>query len=120
MTQKLFIKGRFPGLNEIIAVAKQSPYEYSKLKRNWTGIVYYEILRANLRKMKTAFIRLIWHEQDHRRDPDNVAVAKKFIFDGLVDSGILDTDSRKAIVGWDEKVVYGAKVQGVEVELIGG
>jgi len=120
MTQKLFIKGRFPGLTEIIAAAKQSPYQYADMKRHWTGIVYYEILHAKFRKMGQAFVKLTWHESDNRRDPDNVAAAKKFIFDGLVDSGILPTDSRKGIVGWQEEIIYGAKEQGVELELTGG
>jgi len=120
MIQRLFIKGRFPGLNQIIKAAKESPHKYAELKREWTGIVYYEVLQAKLRKMAQVFIKLTWHESDNRRDPDNVAAAKKFIFDGLVDSGILPTDSRKGIVGWQEQVIYASKVQGVEVEITGG
>ena len=120
MTQKLFIPGRFPDFKKIIAAAKSSPHQYADMKRNWTGIVYYEILQADLRKMGQAFIKLTWYERDKRRDPDNIVVAKKFIFDGLVQSGILPTDSRKGIMGWQETVVYGSRKQGVEMELTGG
>jgi len=119
MIQTLFIKGRFPDLNKMIAASNSSRYLYNRMKQEWTGIVYYEILQADLRKVKQAFIKLTWYEKDRRRDPDNVVAAKKFIFDGLVKSGILETDSHKAIVAWQEQVIYGAEQQGVKVEIEG-
>lgn len=42
-------------------------------------------------------VEITWYEKNKRRDPDNVAFAKKFILDSLVESGVLARDSQKYV-----------------------
>ena len=44
----------------------------------------------------------LWIEQMRRRDPDNVALAKDFILDGLVAAGVFDGDGQRHVAGLQE------------------
>lgn len=92
------IKGRLPGMNEIVAAAKKGRgcYQpYSEMKREYTELVAWLVIKAP--KFNKPIIKIIWYEKNKRRDMDNVIAAKKFILDGLVEGGIIKDDSRKYI-----------------------
>lgn len=100
----LWIDGPFPGQNEIVSAAKGfrgRGYGYSKMKKEWTAKVRDEAWKAKLPCfIGPVFLRFTWVEPSRRRDKDNVAAAKKFVLDGLVDAGVLSKDGWKQIDGF--------------------
>lgn len=99
MTVKLVIEGRFPGLNEYTAAQRKNRFEGNKMKRGYTGVVYYEA-RRQLRGVhfgRPVAVHFHFVEKDRRRDLDNISgFAHKVIFDGLVKAGVIKDD------GWNE------------------
>jgi Holliday junction resolvase RusA-like endonuclease len=88
----------FPGLNEIIKVAKAHPMAYSSLKKRWGELTQLYIKKAKLKPMQGPVqIHITWVEKTRRRDPDNVRAGSKFILDALVKSKVLPCDSQKTI-----------------------
>lgn len=62
-------------------------------------------------------VRFEWHERTKKRDADNIASAKKFILDALVNMRVLPDDSRKFVKGFTD-VIIDDKADFVKVELI--
>lgn len=50
-------------------------------------------------------VRFEWHESTKKRDADNIAFAKKFILDALVNMRVLPNDSRKYVKGFYDVIV---------------
>jgi hypothetical protein len=48
-------------------------------------------------------INITWIEKNRKRDPDNIAFAKKFIFDALVNMGIMRNDGYKEVAALSDK-----------------
>lgn len=111
--QTLWIPGRFPGLNEVIAAAKGScgrGRAYAKMKRDLGELVWIAAKAARLRPVKRARVHFLWVEKDKRRDPDNVSSAgRKFILDGLVKAGVLPGDGWAAIESWSDSFAVDTK-----------
>ncbi len=118
----LWIPGPLPGLNELLGAAKGSGGHgigYAKLKRQWTDAIWALSKAARLpRFMGPVHLRFEWIEKDRRRDPDNVAAAKKLVCDGLVKAGVLEGDGWRHIDGWSDRWAVDAKRPGVEVAII--
>ena len=90
-----------PGFNEIIKAAKQGrgKYQpYNDIKRKNTELVSW--VSKKIPKKKKIFLDITWIEKDRRRDPDNIAAAVKFIWDGLVEAGVIENDGWKQNGGW--------------------
>lgn len=51
-------------------------------------------------------VEFLWVEKDRRRDLDNVAFAKKFVLDGLVQAGVIADDNAKHVVGLSDSFAY--------------
>ena len=124
-----FIPGPLPGLNEIIGAAKRSGNAhgrqgkrwnaYSEMKNTWQGIIAAEIKRAKITPVKVpVFIIFGWWETNKKRDPDNIAGAKKLILDSLVSTGILAGDGWKHINGWEDSFEVASNRSGVWVSLL--
>jgi len=102
-SQQFFVPGPLPGMNEMIAAAKSGRGKgnaYSRMKKDWTGQVVLAIRHARIKPMPYAMIEFEWHEENKRRNPDNIASGKKFIIDGLVEAGVLENDGWKQIVSF--------------------
>lgn len=115
-----WVSGPLPGMNEIIAAAKGFKgrgFGYAKMKREWTDAVQMLATVARLPAVKRARFTFRWVEKDRRRNPDNVASAKKLILDGLVKARVLANDGWSEVAGWTDTFEVGAK-PGVEVTLI--
>lgn len=87
----LFIPGRFPGLNEVTAANRRNRYAGARQKRAMTAAVV-QAARDCPRLSGRYVWTFTWHCTDKRRDPDNIASACKFVFDGLQAAGVLDND----------------------------
>lgn len=113
---KLTIKCRLDGLNEYTRQNRGS-YKYGAYnkRKNQARVMNYidEQLRdVHFDKVK---IHIVWHEQDKRRDTDNIAFAKKFIFDALVKCNVIPDDSMKYVLGFSDDFVINKSEPKVEV-----
>lgn len=93
------IQGRLDGLNDYTRSCRTNAYKGADCKKKNQRICKYSI-PLWLRKKKLNFpviVEITWYEKNKRRDPDNVAFAKKFILDSLVESGVLAMDSQKYV-----------------------
>jgi len=114
----LFIPGPLPGMNEMIADAKvrlRKGTLYDKKKKEWTQLI--ALFAKKLPKFQRVFIEFEWFEPNRRRDPDNIAAAKKFVLDGLVEAGIIPGDSWRYIAGWQDKFKVNKQKPGVLITI---
>jgi Holliday junction resolvase RusA-like endonuclease len=87
----LYIPGRFPGLNEVTDANRRNRYAGATQKRAATLAVQHAA--AGCPRLGGRYVWMFtWFCTDKRRDPDNIASACKFVFDGLQAAGVLDND----------------------------
>ena len=101
---KIVIPGEMPGMNEIIDAAKKGrgKYQpYADMKKENTNLVTW--VAKKIPRKKRVFLEITWITKDKRRDPDNIAAAVKFIWDGLVSAGVIPNDGWNENGGWSNK-----------------
>jgi len=106
--QTLWVPSGLPSFNKIIEAAKGHWSKYRKKKQNWTDFVYFCILEAKIQPIppgRRLIIEFTWvyPKQGKLEDPDNVAAAKKFILDALVQASIIPDDSFKYVAGFTDQ-----------------
>ena len=112
----VFIVGKLPSLNEYIDACRENRYVAANMKARVERDIVLQL--GKLRPVsKPVHVRFEWHEKTKRRDKDNVAFAKKFVFDALQKAGKIPNDNNRYIDSFDDSFVYG-KDQGVLIELI--
>jgi Holliday junction resolvase RusA-like endonuclease len=98
---KIKIIGELPDLNTEISNAKKHWSYYSKTKKRYTTDIAWQC--KGFGKVKTpCYIDFHWIVKNKRKDPDNIAFAKKYILDGLVEAQIIPNDSLKYILGFSD------------------
>ena len=100
-TASFTIQGRLSGLNEYTKACRSNCYAGDSMKKKNERIIkdsIFEQLRGVKFDNKVS-ISYTWYEKDKRRDLDNIAFAKKFIQDALVEMGVLKGDGWKYIIG---------------------
>ena len=125
IVNSLFIPGPLPGLNEILDATKRRGNKYSLKGKSWSGYAdmhkHWAELTAwkakRLPRMQSAWIVFRWKEKHTRRDPDNIAAAKKFLLDGLVMAGTLPDDGWAHVLGWNDVFEVNPQRPGVVIEL---
>ena len=106
MNYEAVIPLKLPGLNEYVRACRSGPYVGAKMKeRTQRDIGWYLLDLPEIRG--PVIVSFIWYEQTRRRDFDNVAFAKKFILDELVQLGKLADDSRRYVRGFTDSFVLG-------------
>jgi Holliday junction resolvase RusA-like endonuclease len=115
------IDAKLPSLNDYTKACRSSRYEGARMKREIEQEIGWYICiakrKGTLHAVKMpVVVRFKWYERTRKRDADNIASAKKFILDALVESGILPDDSRKFVVGFSDEIIDG-KTDKVEVEI---
>jgi Holliday junction resolvase RusA-like endonuclease len=117
--QRLIIRAKMPNLNDVIAASKRHWSYYSKEKKRWTEIVAQEAQAQGLYKMRLpVWVRTTYYLRTRRSDPDNVRVAIKYILDGLVQAGVLEDDSQRWIVGFQDLYDLDRDDPRIEVQLM--
>ena len=116
MYQTLWIPGRLPGLNEVINQNRGNKFAGAKTKKDLTNSIAI-LAKAQLQPCDRAHFIFNWVEINKKRDPDNIASAKKFIFDGLVLAGILKNDGWKQVEGFEDLFSVDKETHGVRVYL---
>lgn len=81
------IPGRLSGLNGHDNNSRKHAQAGGRHKKEQQQIVEYAILAARAPKVPAAWypvsVTFRWYEKDRKRDPDNVAFAKKYILDAM-------------------------------------
>lgn len=118
--QKFEIPVKFITLNEYINKCKQSRGSYSPAqmyKGKMDAVIAFYVRQGKIKPINKPFkMHCIWYEETARRDPDNVAFAKKFILDGMQKAKVLKNDNSRLVKGFMDSFVYG-KGQKVVVEI---
>lgn len=110
------IQGQLPDLNEIIAASKAHYGNYSSLKKIAT--LKCSTACRNLPVItKGVYFDITYYCKNKRKDPDNISVAKKFIFDGLIKAGKIKNDGWNDVLGWNEKFKVDKENERIEVTI---
>ena len=119
--KSFFIPIVLPGLNQIIAHAKQRRgnwNSYSELKSSLNHEIGLFIREQRMGRFnKPVWLRFVWRERNKRRDPDNICAARKFVLDSLVKEGVIENDGWKQVVGWFDKFQVSPDNPGVYVTI---
>lgn len=98
MRAGMVVEGRFPSLNDFISAERANRHVGAKMKRRETDRARAAAVAAGMpRFVGPVAVRFLWVERDRRRDLDNVAFAKKFVLDGLVEAGVLEDDGQRRV-----------------------
>lgn len=121
--QKLFIPQRLDGLNTTTNKNRAHWSKGAAHKKEQEQIVMWAIKECGIRPIPGAFrMEIHYSEANTKRDPDNIASAKKFILDALQKMKVIENDSQKFVKGWTES--WGLKTPkmplGVHIKLIEG
>lgn len=118
MKYRFEIKEKLPSLNDYTKANRSNVYMANKFKQQ----IQYDIRRyiGNAPKfINPVILHFIWIEENARRDLDNVAFAKKFILDALVNNNILVDDSQRFVKGFSDEFRRGRSASViVEIEEI--
>jgi hypothetical protein len=117
MSVRFWIPGPLPGLNEVIAACKGSGgrgYAYAKLKKQWTENICWLAKAAQVAKVVTYRLDILWVEPIHKngaqRDRDNIeGGGVKFLNDGLKLAKIIPDDKPANYLGSTHHHAQGAK-----------
>lgn len=82
-----------PDLNTYINAERSNRYAAAKIKKEATHLVAWEAKRQLGKKIDINKITFIWNHKNRRKDMDNAEFSQKFIWDGLVEAGIIDNDN---------------------------
>ena len=117
MKIKLIIPGELVDLNTYISAERRNRYAGAKIKQEMTD--YITLLAKRLKTEIRTPVRLVyrWYCKDKRKDKDNVAFAKKFIQDGLVNAGVLKNDGWNDIEGFTDEFYVDKQNPRIEVEI---
>jgi len=102
-------------LNKYINSNRKNKYAGNNQKQSLTRLYRLQLQNEGRIELKNSKIVMIWKLKDKRMDPDNVAFNKKFVLDGMVNSGLIEDDRHKHIGGFEDIFEYGHKQQKVEI-----
>lgn len=98
---KLILPGEFTDLNTYIRLERGSKWGAASRKKTETERVHCECKLQKISLIDTAqFFVFMWYLKDKKKDPDNVAFAKKFIMDGLYEAGVIFNDTQEYVKGY--------------------
>ncbi len=111
----IIIPGEMPGMNEIIDAAKLHYHKYNDMKRVNTDMVTW--MAKKVPEKKKVFLDITWYCKNRRKDPDNIAAAVKFIWDGLVQAGVIENDGWNQNAGWSNRFKVDKNNPRIEVKI---
>lgn len=115
--KKIIIDGRLPDLNTSLSAAAKHRLGWNRLKQatqndlKWAIIPQLKGVNFN----KSVFIEYHWYERDKRRDKSNIAFAKKFIEDVLIDLNIIVNDNWEYMQGFSDYFYVDKKNPRIEI-----
>lgn len=118
---KLVIEGELTALNEFINAERRNRFIAANIKKKETGYCKEAAEASGIELQEDIFplaVLITWYVKNKRKDADNIAFAKKFILDGLVEAGILPNDNRKYIQGFADIVKEDKEYQRIEITFV--
>lgn len=114
---KLIIQGEMPTLNEYVNAERRNRFLAAKIKKTETERVYWlcKEQRLSLITSRRIFV-FVWYLKNKKKDPDNVAFAKKFVMDGLYSAGIIYNDTQEWVEGYIDLFAIDKENPRVEVK----
>jgi len=117
------IKGALPGMNEVIASAKQHWSKYRVAKHGGMLLACAGIREAKKKKEPLGegpyAFSFTHFTSDRRKDPDNIAGgAHKIIFDALQDEEVLENDGWKQVASIHDRFFVDKDNPRIEVEIV--
>lgn len=91
------INFRFTELNKYILAERGNRFAAARIKEDETEAARLAFWNEKPAQALPLELKFIWYCQDMRRNPDNIAFAKKFIIDGMVKAGFIENDGWKQI-----------------------
>ncbi len=119
--KQLLIEGELTALNEFINAERRNRFIAAKIKKGETGYCQDIAEKSDLKLQETDFpcaLIITWYVKNKRKDADNIAFAKKFILDGLVEAGVLPNDNRKYVQGFMDIVKEDKERQRIEITFV--
>ena len=108
---------RLPSLNEYTRACRTNAYVGAKMKSDIEEQLMWAIKAQGIKRPNgRVLVRFVWREKTKKRDLDNIAFAKKFILDAFVHMGVLEDDSQKYVVGFEDWLVQGEDGVRVTIE----
>jgi len=114
---RVIIHGQLATLNEFINANNTSRYSANKIKQQNTDACAWCFSAIARPKGRCDFV-FRWYTPNKRSDPDNIAFAKKFIFDGMVRSGFIENDGWKNVRNMQDIFMVDSLHPRVDVEII--
>lgn len=118
---KLVIEGELTALNEFINAERRNRFIAANIKKKETGYCKEVAEASGIELQEDSFplaVLITWYVKNKRKDADNIAFAKKFILDGLVEAGVLPNDNRKYIQGFADIVKEDKEYQRIEITFV--
>lgn len=111
-----------PSLNEHDKANRGNKFGGARMKKKATYLCETYIKKAmnqgfELEGAPSSF-KFSWYVKNRRKDKDNISFAKKYIFDGMVQAGLIDNDGWHEVGNWIEEFHVDKENERVEIEEI--
>ena len=115
----LIIDRELTDLNTYINAERSNRFKASKIKKTETDYVSKLAKEAKLQPTdRPVYMLYKWYCKNKRKDKSNVAFARKFIEDGLIEAGIIKNDGWNDIEGFQDKFLIDKDRPRVEVFIV--
>lgn len=122
MRNKIVIPQELMDLNKYTNRQRANRFGGNKSKRDQTNLcaTYIRISIKNGLRIDSVPVKLVfhWYAKNRRKDPDNIAFAKKFILDGMTEAGLIPNDGWREIAGFEDKFYIDKNNPRVEIEVL--
>lgn len=106
-------------MNQYISAMNRNRFAGNKVKQEETEKCAKHTKIAMRNGVKFSFpckLKFVWYIPNKKKDPDNIASARKFILDGMQKAGFMDNDNLNWILGFeDEFVISKDEISRVEI-----
>lgn len=115
---KIVIDGELIDLNKYINAQRANRYGGASVKKKYTQKCAAAFLPIRTKKLKFPItLHVTWFCKDKRKDKDNIAFAKKFILDGMIQSGLIANDGWQEIEGFTDNFEVDKSNPRVEIKI---
>ena len=115
---KIIIDGDLVDLNKFINAQRANRFGGAALKKKYTDKCAVAFMPIRAKRLKLPItLHITWYCKDKRKDKDNIAFGKKFILDGMIQSGLLKNDGWGEIAGFTDNFEVDKDNPRIEIEL---
>ena len=115
---KIIIDGELIDLNKFVNAQRANRFGGAAMKKKYTDKCASAFSPMKAKQLRLPItLHITWYCKDKRKDKDNVAFAKKFILDGMIQCGLLKNDGWSEIAGFTDDFEVDKENPRIEVEL---